>query len=293
VRPSAIIAFPRQSSFPAPIMVSSFPSLPAMNGRDTYRRAQPLILVNGLAEQGESWYPNRDAWQQRFDVHLPQVLVYDGPVIQQRLEEGGTITVDYLTGRLAEYLDNFVQSPPYHLAGSSLGGQIVVEYAARFPENVDRAVLLCPSGMGTDERLPIMEGARHKNYQGLVESTFHDRSQASPGIVNYYEEKFASRPWRRALFETVRGTKGHSVVGKLPLNRRPTLVIWGGEDRIVDPHAVRQAVEGLPNYVFHMIPGCGHAPQLEQPQTVNSLVADFLLASEPAEVVATASTNGA
>ena len=30
---------------------------------DTYRRAQPLILVNGLAEQGESWYLNRSVWQ--------------------------------------------------------------------------------------------------------------------------------------------------------------------------------------------------------------------------------------
>ena len=253
---------------------------------DTYRRAQPLILVNGLAEQGESWHRNRDAWQRNFDVHLPQVLVYDGPVIQQRLAEGSPITVDYLMGRLAEYLDGFVQTPPYHLVGSSLGGQIVVEYAARFPDKVDKVVLLCPSGMGTEERLPIVDGARHKNYSGLVESTFHDKSQASPGTMKYYEEKFASRPWRKALFETVRGTKSHSVVAELPLNRRPTLVICGREDRIVDPRAVKRAVQGLPNYDFRMIPHCGHAPQLERPRTVNRLVTDFLLADEAA------ATNG-
>ena len=249
---------------------------------DTYRRARPLILVNGLAEQGESWHRNRDAWQRHFDVHLPQVLVYDGPVIQRRLAEGGSITVDYLMGRLAEYLDGFVQTPPYHLVGSSLGGQIVVEYAARFPDKVGRVVLLCPSGMGSEERLPIMDGARHKNYSGLVESTFHDRSQASPGTMKYYEEKFASRAWRKALFETVRGTKSHSVVAELPLNQKPTLVICGREDRIVDPHAVKRAVQGLPNYDFRMIPRCGHAPQLERPRTVNRLVTEFLQADEPA-----------
>lgn len=262
-------------------MVPNFPRMPSMRRRDTYRRARPLILINGLAEQGESWYPNRNAWQRQFEVHLPQVLVYDGPVIQRRLEEGGTITVDYLVGRLAEYLDGFVQSPPYHLVGSSLGGQVVVEYAARFPDKIDKVVLLCPSGMGSEERLPIMDGARHKNYQGLVESTFHDRSRASPGIMKYYEEKFASRAWRKALFETVRGTKSHSILGKLPLNVRPTLVICGREDRIVDPHAVQQAVEGLPNYQYRLIPRCGHAPQLERPQTVNRLVSEFLLADEP------------
>src|SRR3954463_8742967 len=150
---------------------------------DTYRRPQPLILVNGLAEQGESWYLNRSAWQKHYDVHSPGVLVYDGPVMQERLAEREPININFLTDRLAEYLDRFVQSPPYHLVASSLGAQISVEYAARYPEKVGKLVLLCPSGFGTEERLPITEGARHKNYQGLVESTFFDRRFASPRIV--------------------------------------------------------------------------------------------------------------
>ena len=175
----------------------------------------PLILVNGLAEQGESWYLNRSAWQKHYDVHSPGVLVYDGPVMQERLAGRQPINIDFLTDRLAEYLDRFVQSPPYHLVASSLGAQISVEYAARHPEKVDKLVLLCPSGFGSVERFPVMEGARAKNYQGLVESTFFNRRCASPRIVKYYEQKFASKPWRRALFETVRGTKSHSVRDKL------------------------------------------------------------------------------
>lgn len=269
-------------------MIRALQRLLRLDRRDTYRRAQPLILVNGLAEQGESWYRNRDVWQRHYDVHLPGVLVYDGPVMQERLSQDKAITVDFLTNRLAEYLDSFVQSPPYHLVSSSLGGQITVEYASRYPEKVGKVVLLCPSGIGGEERLPIMDGARHKNYQGLVESTFYDRSLASPGIMQYYEQKFASKAWRKALFQTVRGTKSHSVREKLHLIDRPTLVICGREDRIVDSHIVREAVEGLPNYRFEMIPRCGHAPQLERPQIVNRLVLDFLkegeelVASEPA-----------
>src|SRR5690242_16466832 len=113
---------------------------------DTYRRARPLILVNGLAEQGESWYRNRNVWQKHYDVHSPGVLVYDGPIMQARLAGRQPINIDFLADRLAEYLDRFVQSPPYHLVASSLGAQISVEYAARHPEKVDKLVLLCPSG---------------------------------------------------------------------------------------------------------------------------------------------------
>jgi abhydrolase domain-containing protein 6 len=263
-------------------MLQQFLKLLGIPSSDTYRRAQPLILVNGLAEQGESWYLNRSVWQKHYDVHLPGILVYDGPVMQERLAGGGPINIDFLTDRLAEYLDRFVQSPPYHLVASSLGGQISVEYAVRHKEKVGKLVLLCPSGFGSDERLPIMEGARSKNFQALVESTFFDHRRASPRIVKYYEQKFASKPWRRALFETVRGTKSHSVRDRLPLLDRPTLVICGREDRIVDPHAVYEAAKDIPNHRFVMVPDCGHAPQLERSRLINRLVVEFLSCAAPA-----------
>jgi pimeloyl-ACP methyl ester carboxylesterase len=244
---------------------------------DAYRRLQPLILINGIAEQGESWYRNRDEWQRHFDVRLPGILVYDGPVLQDRVEKRLPIDVAYLTDRLEEYLDKFVQTPPYHLVASSLGCQMAVEYSARHPDRVDRLVLLCPSGFGSEEKLPITEGARHHDYQGLVESTFHDRRLVSPGVVDYYARKFASKKWRRAMFQTVRGTKSHSVNERLPFVSRPTLVICGREDKIVDPYHVENVVSGLGNFRFVMLDRCGHAPQLEMPGTVNRLVSDFLL----------------
>jgi pimeloyl-ACP methyl ester carboxylesterase len=247
-----------------------------VHSSDAYRRGPPVILVNGLAEQGESWYLNRSVWQKHYEVHSPGVLVYDGPIMQDRLAGRQPINIDFLTDRLAEYLDRFVQSPPYHLVASSLGAQISVEYAARHKEKVDKLILLCPSGIGSVERFPIMAGARSNNYQALVESTFFNRRCASPRIVKYYEQKFASKPWRRAFFETVRGTKSHSVRDKLALFDRPTLVICGREDRIIDPHEVYEAVKDLPNYRFVMVPHCGHAPQLECSRLINRMVVKFL-----------------
>jgi pimeloyl-ACP methyl ester carboxylesterase len=248
---------------------------------DTYCRTSPLVLINGLAEQGESWYRSREAWQRDFELHMPGLLVYDGPVLQDRMAQGQRITVDFLTTQLAGYLDNYVQTPPYHLVASSLGGQIAVEYASRHPDKVDRLVLLCPSGMGSEERLPITLGARHKDYRGLVESTFYDPRLASPAMIGYYERKFKSKAWRKALFEVVRNTKSHSVRAKLATIDRPVLVVCGREDRIVDSHVVRTAVEPLANYKCVVISHCGHAPQLEQPHIVNNLVASFLKGGDP------------
>lgn len=247
-----------------------------MPPRDTYSRGTPLVLINGLAEQSESWYRNREILQRHFDVHAPALLVYDGPVIQRRLDDGRPVTVDFLKDRLAEYLDNFVQTPPYHLVASSLGAQIAVEYASENPAMIERLVLLCPSGMGSAERLPVMNGARHKDYRGLVGSTFYDPRLASPAIMEYYERKFQSKAWRKAVFETVRATKTHSVREKLAEIACPVLVICGREDRIVDTKVVQDAVAPLANYQCVTISHCGHASQLEQPQIVNRLIVNFL-----------------
>ena len=136
-------------------------------------RVAPLILVNGLAEQGESWFANRLDRARHFDVKTPELLLYDGDSLHRRIDGGGEITIDYLTDRLEQFLDEFVQRPPYNLVGSSLGGQVLVTYAVRHPKKVAKLVLLCPSGFYGDENLPMIEGVKRNNYDALVGSVFY------------------------------------------------------------------------------------------------------------------------
>src|SRR3954453_22058358 len=182
--------------------------LPRLNA---YRRPAPLILVNGLAEQSESWFANRTHWSRHYDVKVPELLVYDGDSLHRRIDEGGEITVDYLTDRLAHFLDEYVQRPPYNLVGSSLGGQIILSYATRDPKKVDRLVLLCPSGLHGDENLPMMEGVRRSQYDTLVQSVFHHKRFATDELVEAIARKFQDRKWKKGVLRTLRGTVGHTV----------------------------------------------------------------------------------
>ena len=134
-----------------------------------YGRKPTLILINGLAEQAESWFRNRRYWSRFFDVHAPNILAFEGDALHRRIAPGEPISVDYLVEQLHTYLDQFVQTPPYHLVSSSLGGKIAVEFAVRYPELVTAMVLICPSGMGDKEKLPIMEGVRRDNTGGRQE----------------------------------------------------------------------------------------------------------------------------
>ena len=241
-----------------------------------YARRQPLVLINGLCEQPESWFRNLGFWRQYFDVHLPNLLMYDGEDLHRRIDSGEPVTVDYLVGRLHEYLESFVQTPPYHLVAASLGGKVAVEYAARYPARVGRVVLLCPSGMGDAERLPIVEGVRRNDLRSLVDSAFHDARHADPKLLGYYQRSFADRRWRTGLLRTIRGTMEHSVRDRLADVQAPTLLVSGREDKIVDPRRAAEAVRLLPRGHHLSLPGCGHAPQMEKPGYINRLVVHFL-----------------
>jgi pimeloyl-ACP methyl ester carboxylesterase len=246
-----------------------------------YVRRQPVVLINGLAEQSESWFRNHWFWRRHFDVHMPNILVYQGAAIHSRIDKGLPIDVDYLVEQLHLYLESFVQTPPYHLVASSLGGKVAVEYAVRYPENVDRIVLLCPSGMGDEERLPIVDGVRRNDPRAIVDSVFSDSRAVDLNILEYYHKQFASRRWRTGLLRSIRGTMDHCVRDRLPQVPHPTLLISGQDDRIVDPEQAASAAKLLPLGQFMSIPQCGHAPQMEKPWLINRLVVEFLTGPRP------------
>jgi pimeloyl-ACP methyl ester carboxylesterase len=240
-----------------------------------------MVLINGLSEQPESWFRNHWFWRRYFDVHMPSLLVYDGPGLHRRIDDGLPITVDYLAEQLHLYLNSFVQTPPYHLVAASLGGKIAVEYGARYPEQVARVVLLCPSGLGDEERLPIVEGVRRNDLRSLVDSVFYNPRRLDPRLLDYYGKQFANRRWRTGLLRTLRGTMEHCVRDRLPQLPQPTLLISGRDDKIVDPEHAAEAARLLPQGQHLSIPQCGHAPQMEKPWLINRLVAHFLSNPRP------------
>jgi abhydrolase domain-containing protein 6 len=242
-----------------------------------YKRRLPLVLVNGLAEQPETWFANRAHLSRQFDVKVPEILVYDGDSLHDWIDAGGEVSIDYLAERLARFLDEFVQGPPYHLVGSSLGSQVILTYATRFPEKVSKMVLICPSGVHGNENLPMIEGVRRSNYESLVKSVFHRDHFVSDELVEALARKFQNRRWKKGVLRTLRATMGHSVGSLLERVTQPTLVIWGANDRVLSdvPGAMRAAGRIL-RVRQVVIPKCGHAPQIEKPRLVNHLISRYL-----------------
>ncbi|MBW4699371.1 MAG: alpha/beta hydrolase [Aphanocapsa lilacina HA4352-LM1] len=62
---------------------------------------------------------------------------------------------------------------------------------------------------------------------------------------------------------------------KLPALSPPTLILWGENDRILDPPDAHKFHKALPGSRLVWIQNCGHVPHLEKPQVTAGAIEQF------------------
>jgi abhydrolase domain-containing protein 6 len=201
--------------------------------------------------------------------------------------------IPYSTASLVDFLDSFRQAlglDSIILVGHSMGGQICVHFAERFPQAVQKLILIAPDGLAGEEGGwlavtglgPLVEAGLMLANRSFVEIAlravvFSDQGLVSPALVDCFAEGLLTPEGVRATAEIARGVIGHDPVdGILPRIRQPTLVIWGAEDRLLKPSWGHRFVALLPEAELFVLPGCGHAPMLEKPAETAGLIAAFL-----------------
>ena len=56
----------------------------------------------------------------------------------------------------------------------------------------------------------------------------------------------------------------------------PVLVLVGEHDEATPPPMSVELAEGLPQATLHVLPGCAHVPQLQQPKQFLAAIAEFI-----------------
>jgi pimeloyl-ACP methyl ester carboxylesterase len=239
-----------------------------------------MVLVNGLAEQEQTWFANIACWRAHFEVHQPDLTGPAGEIARSVIQS--EFSIDRLAKRLHAYISRHVARRA-HVVANSMGGKVAIELAVRSPQMVDRMVLLAPSGLTRRERLPLLAGTRFGDSDALVRSVFYDPKTGPEHLFRHYRLRLQDRGWRRELLHLIRATAEHRVRDLVGVVPHSTLVILGADDRIVDPIESARVARGLSRGRVKLLQKCGHAPQIERADQVNGLVIRFLLCAHPAQ----------
>jgi pimeloyl-ACP methyl ester carboxylesterase len=256
--------------------------------------------VHGLGGESLDWIEVAAELSDRVDSYALDLPGFaDSP-----LPTDGDLTLDGAARAIAEVAG--LIGSPVHLVGNSMGGAAAVRVAAEHPELVRSLTLISPalpdlrprfaSAQLTVALLPVVgslivravmradpewmakrvyalcygdpaavSAERHARElttlgrrAGLAHSPLVYRSSLRTTVASYLD-RGPRRLWRQA-----------AAVGV------PTLLIYGGRDRLVDPRMAARAKRTFPDAEVLRLPDVGHVAHLEQPATVARALREFL-----------------
>ncbi|XP_069006811.1 monoacylglycerol lipase abhd6-A-like isoform X1 [Embiotoca jacksoni] len=271
------------------------------SSRGTPGGATPsLLLLHGFSATKDMWLP--------VVKYLPSdqhVVCVDMPGHEGTSRTG---VEDYSIQGQVTRISQFVQSigldeRPFHLIGTSMGGNVAGVYAARYPAHLSGVTLICPAGLvyPTDSefisRLRELEKNPQEESIPLIPTTPQELTdmlrlcchtpinfprQVLRGLL---DNRIPNNGFYREVFMEIIGEKSrHSLQENMHLITAPLQVIWGKEDQpilqVLDVSGAAVLQAALPHCQVELLDGCGHSVALEQPRKVTKLIVDFLPARE-------------
>jgi 2-hydroxy-6-oxonona-2,4-dienedioate hydrolase len=231
-----------------------------------------IVLLSGLFGGGWIW---DSTWKALTEDHDYDVVRF--PDSLARLD----VTVDSVViwrNWLLESLNTAEITRPI-LCGNSLGGLIVIDFAAAFPERVKaiiasgapgmtRTGLLNVAGFGSMLSLP--------NASVVAQRMFHNPKVMTPELADraFAEVKCPKR--FRASLRALRVSQEYDASAILPNICCPVLFVWGAEDRITPLEDWMPHLGKLERFELVQIEECGHSPMIEKPAEFNCALLAFL-----------------
>lgn len=251
----------------------------------------PIVLLHGTSDSLHTWGGWTEALSRErrvIRVDLPGFGL-TGPA------PDGDYRVERYVGFVRELLDA-LDVRQCVLGGNSFGGWVAWETALAHPDRVRALVLVDAAGYPLQSQsVPV--GFRIAQVPGLnqlmrsilprgviessVRNTYGDPSRVTDELVDRYYELTLREGNRAALAQRFAAGRYSLYTDRIRQLALPTLIIWGGRDRLIPLHYGEQFHRDIAGSRLVVFAELGHVPQQEDPQATVAAVRDFLAGLAP------------
>ncbi|HEY7034383.1 MAG TPA: alpha/beta hydrolase [Thermomicrobiales bacterium] len=220
--------------------------------------ATPLVHIHGFAISGSYLVPTAA----QLAVHYP-TYVPDLPGYGRSHKPGRTLTIPELADALADFLDA-VGVEKAVLLGNSMGCLITIEFAHKYPERIERAVLVSPAGGPHNQ--PLARALP----QLALDSVREPPRMYITAVPDYL---------RFGVLNTLRLFRAMTrfpTIDRFVHLTVPTLIVVGVRDPLVSHDRIRGAANLPKNITMVLHNGAAHAINYSHPVELASVVHAFL-----------------
>jgi len=109
-----------------------------------------------------------------------------------------------------------------------------------------------------------------------LRDVYGDPSRVTDALVDRYYQLTLREGNRRALVQRLQQNRRGQDADRIRELRLPTLILWGGRDRLVPPSVGRQFEQDIAGSELVVFDELGHVPHEEDPQRSVAPVQAFL-----------------
>ena len=250
----------------------------------------PLLLLHGTGASlhtWEGWAAALKGKKRVIRIDLPGFGL-TGPFAGQYASD------DYRGDSYARFVLDLLDAldvPRASIGGNSLGGEVAWRAVVMAPQRFDKLILVDTSGyaFAPDElplgfrvaRVPLLNRIGETLLpRALVAATlrsvYGDPTRVNDEMIERYFELALRQGNRHALGLRLQQLEMGEHAERIKTINRPTLVLWGGRDRLIPPINAQRFAADIRGAKLELFDNLGHVPQEEDPARTAAAVAAFL-----------------
>jgi pimeloyl-ACP methyl ester carboxylesterase len=177
------------------------------------------------------------------------------------------------------------------LAGNSLGGYVAWKTAVDYPYRVSKLILVDAAGYATTAasvpigfklaQIPMLSGLManilpRRVIESSLRNVYGDPSKITTELIDRDYELTLRSGNRKSLGARFSQNKAGEFEAQIARIQQPTLVIWGGLDRLIPPENAEKFHRDIANSEVVMFDNLGHVGHEEDPAATVAAAKAFL-----------------
>ncbi|MBM3905151.1 MAG: alpha/beta hydrolase [Thaumarchaeota archaeon] len=236
-----------------------------------------LLLIHGLGASAERWEFVIPSFSKHFTVYVPDLIGFG-------LSEKPN--VDYTTEFFSDFISSFLREinvKKVTVVGSSLGGQIAIDYVIHNQQNVEKLILVSPAG-AMKQSTPALDAyimaalyPDNDTAKNAFSMMTGNNKEVNQTTVDGFVQRMLMPNAKYAFMSTILGLKNAPEIStKLEVLEIPTLVIWGELDPVIPIKYAEYFVQKIRDCRFYRMENCGHTPYVEDPKEFVKIALGFI-----------------
>ncbi len=240
-----------------------------------------LVFIHGFGLNKDFWGKLPKSFSGDYRIIIPDI-----PGFGESGKPDGDYDLLTQVGRFEKFI-GALNLNRFSLIGFSMGGAISCEYCANNPEKVAKLILIDSYGAANVESefdkyfrqtgTNLLLFRTPEEYRQLLKySMFKPQNVPGQFLKFYSDYNTGNYELNKKLFTGLTKYGNDILIKDLSKITAPALIIWGRDDKLIDPAAAENFHRDIKNSKIIIVDEAGHMVYAEKPENVIEAIKKFL-----------------